>query len=111
MCTDTPMRFKRGSTFSVMFQIPEKVADGYLSGWLPTAQLRKAGNSGRSGLIAEMECYWDSEETARKLLVRNLMTEDWPLGLAELDIRLTSPSGETIQTKTINIEINRGITR
>lgn len=110
MC-DTPVSFKRGSTFAFAFQIPEQVPDGYLSGWLPTAQLRKARNDGPTGLIADLECFWDVEDTARRVIVRHTMTDKWPVGPVELDIRFNSVDGETIQSTTVKINIIRGITR
>lgn len=111
MCNDTPIKFKRGSTFSYMFQVPAGIANGFFSGWLPTAQIRKVRNDLPSGLIADMECFWNDETTARSIIVRNTQTDEWPIGVADLDIRLTSVSGEVIQTSTQKIEIVRSVSR
>ncbi|UZV39835.1 hypothetical protein [Xanthomonas virus PB119] len=112
MCNCTPQTicFKRGSTFAFMFDVPAEVADGFFRNWVPKAQLRKARSDTARGLIADLECYWNNEVTARQIIVRQLNTDHYPLGEAELDIRLESASGEAIQTSTINIKIERGIT-
>jgi hypothetical protein len=111
MCNEKPIAFKRGSTFSFMFQVPANIPDGFFSGWLPTAQLRKAKNDLPNGLIADMECYWNTEVTARHIIVRNTLTDNWPLGVMDLDIRLNSVNGETIMTQTQQFNIIRGVSR
>lgn len=110
MCNQQSIKFKRGSTFAFMFEVPEEVADGFFRNWLPKAQLRKSQNTTSKGLIADLDCYWNDEVTARQIIVRHLKTDSFPLGDAELDIRLESSNGETIQTSTIVIKIERGIT-
>ncbi|AXH72052.1 MAG: hypothetical protein [Podoviridae sp. ctda_1] len=109
-CYTKPVTFKRGSTFAFMFQIPAEVPAGFFRNWVPKAQLRKARSSTAKGLIADLECYWNDPTTGRHIIVRQLTTDDFPLGDAELDIRLESATGETIQTATIPFVIARGIT-
>lgn len=111
MCKLQTINFKRGSTFSFMFAVPVEVPDGFFRNWVPKAQLRKSRSDTDRGLVADLECYWNDEVKARQIIVRQLTTDHWPLGEMELDIRLESASGEHIQTSTIIIKIERGITR
>lgn len=105
------MPFKRGTTFSYLLKIPDTVEDGFFSSWKPTAQLRREKNDSAAGLIAEFACAWDNPAIARHVLVHHNMTEKWPLGNAELDILLTSAGGQTIRSRTLLVNIQRGITR
>lgn len=109
-CNQKTICFKRGSTFAFMFDIPAEIPDGFFRNWLPKAQLRKSRVDSEKGLIADLECYWNDDVTARQIIVRQVSTDHYPLGNADLDIRLESASGETIQTTTIGIKIERGIT-
>lgn len=113
MCNCTPqiICFKRGSTFAFMFDVPAEVPDGFFRNWVPKAQLRKSQTDSARGLIATLDAYWNDEVKARQIIVRQLDTDHFPIGDAELDIRLESASGEVIQTSTIQIKIERGITR
>lgn len=112
MCNCTPqiICFKRGSTFAFMFDVPAEVPDGFFRNWVPKAQLRKSRSDTARGLIADLSAYWNDQVKARQIIVRQLETDHFPLGECELDIRLESASGETIQTSTIMFKIERGIT-
>ncbi|QYW01912.1 minor tail protein [Stenotrophomonas phage Piffle] len=110
MCTQPTLNFKRGSTFAFVFSVPAEVPDGFFRNWVPKAQLRKARTDTSRGLVADLDCFWDNDVKARLIHVRQLVTDDWPLGEMELDIRLESVNRETIQTSTITIKIERGIT-
>ncbi|AVO23140.1 hypothetical protein RIVERRIDER_59 [Xanthomonas phage RiverRider] len=109
-CNSQTICFKRGSTFAFMFEVPAEVPDGFFRNWLPKAQLRKSRSDSERGLISNLACYWNDEVKARQIIVRQLDTEHFPLGEAELDIRLESSNGEAIHTSTIIIKIERGIT-
>lgn len=110
MCNQKSISFKRGSTFAYMFEVPAEVPDGFFRNWFPKAQLRKSRMDTQKGLISDLDCYWNDEVKARQIIVRHLTTDHFPLGDAELDIRLESASGETIMTQTQLIKIERGIT-
>lgn len=94
-----------------MFNVPEEVPDGFFRNWVPYAQLRKSQNDTQRGLIADLDCFWNDEVKARQIIVRQVDTDHFPIGDAELDIRLESANGEVIQTSTIIFKIERGITR
>ena len=106
-----PIQFKRGSTFSLMFRIPDRFAAGFFRNWRITAQLRKERNDGPNGLIADIGCFWGDPTTATRVVLNHMLTDKWPLGNAEMDILLTSPDGQRVRTKTIPVTIQRGITR
>lgn len=110
MCPEV-VPFKAGSTFSFMFKIPDNIPDGYFSDWALSAQLRKKGNSMPSGLIAYISCYWLNKEESRYVGFFHNLTEDWPKGIAELDVLLTSPSGQKVRSNTVLFNIQRGVTQ
>ncbi len=103
--------FKRGQTFSISVAVPSIIADGALAGWIPSAQIRKANNGSPSGLITALSSYWDNPATTRNIHLYHNLTEDWPLGKAEVDVLFTSPGGEKLYSETLEFTIERGITR
>ena len=103
--------FKRGANFKFTFKLPEDVPPGQFSGWTPTAQIRRFHNDEDRGLISNIPVAWGSGAQANHLLVNAPNTGAWPLGLAEFDVMLTSPSGEKVPTATILFDIQRGITK
>lgn len=107
----SPIQFKRGSTFSLMFKIPERFDAGFFKNWAVTAQLRRAKNDSSTGLIADVSCFWGDPDTATRVVLHHMLTDRWPLGEAELDILFTSMDGSRVRSSTIPVRINRGITR
>lgn len=102
--------FKRGTTFSFMFAIPENIPNGFFKTWVPTAQIRKAMVSGPDGLVAKLACFWADPATTRYLIMHHSVTDKWPLGNVEMDVLFQSAAGEQIRTNTIIFNIQRGIT-
>lgn len=107
----TPIQFKRGSTFSRMFIIPDRFEAGFFKNWSIRAQLRKEKNDGPNGLIADIGCFWGDPKTATRVVLHHSLTDKWPLGNAEMDILFTSVDGSRVRTSTIPVIIQRGITR
>ena len=107
---ELPTSFKRGQTFSFMFEIPEAIEDGMLKEYIPTAQIRKKGNSGKLGHIGDINCYWADPDTNRLLVMYHNDTGAWPLGLAELDVLFTGTGGTSFRSNTVDFKIERGIT-
>ena len=106
-----PIEFKRGSTFSYVLALPAQYQNGFFASWFPSAQIRKARNNQSNGLIADMSAFWLSENDHSKVSVYHSLTEQWPVGLAEMDILFTSVNGEKIYSNTLLFEIVGNITR
>ena len=112
MAEREPFEFKRGATFMVAMSVPENVPLGYFSNWTAEAQIRKAGNDNASGLIEDLVFTWTDPEDTRHFTLTSEDTSDWPLGLAEIDVKFTSnENGRVATTKTVQLEITRNITR
>jgi hypothetical protein len=103
--------FKRGATFSFMMMIPEYIDDGFMSVYIPTAQLRRKANDQVNGLIADLSCYWADPGVNRYVCFYYQITTDWPLGRAEMDVKFASAQGEKIYSTTTYIDILREITK
>lgn len=110
MTTTQPVVHKRGQTFSYLMKIPDTISDGFMFSWKPTAQLRKARNSSPSGLIAMVNCSW-ADTKARTLLLHHNQTQEWPLGLAELDVKFESITGQVLKSNTLTFEIVPGVSK
>ena len=106
-----PIPFKRGSTFAFKVKIPRSIPAGYYREWKVESQIRRAKNDGDSGHIADLSCRWEVIEHTRVLVISDNLTNEWPLGLAEVDVLLTSPDGIRQRTETLTFDIDRGITR
>lgn len=106
-----PTQFKRGSTFSFALNVPTTVATGYFRDWEVQAQIRRKGDTGTKGLIATLAHRWEDATTTRRLYVFDGLTENWPIGPAEMDILFINGSGYKLRAKTVQIEIQRGITQ
>lgn len=103
--------FKRGASFQFTFSFPESVTPGQFAGWTVRAELRRFRHPHAEGLISAIPAVWDNTETEARVTVTQHDTEAWPLGLAEFDILLTSPTGQKVLTSTLLFDIQRGITR
>ena len=97
----------RGASLDIALRIPVGFADGYLAGWVPTSQIRTLSDQ----LIATLDVSWVDPDTTRYVRLRCADTEDWPVGLAVFDIRLTAPTGYKLQSKPCQLLITRGETR
>jgi len=106
-----PTPFKRGSTFSFALNVPDTVASGYFRDWEVLSQIRRKGASGTKGLIATLASRWEDATQTRRLYVFDGLTEDWPVGPAEMDIMFINGSGYKLRAKTVQINIQRGITQ
>lgn len=102
--------FKRGQTFSIIVDVPSTYVDGALIGWTVESHLRKINDGSPSGLIAVMTSYWEDPDTTRQIHLYHNITGNWPLCTAELDVKFTSPGGETLHSETLTFDIIRSIT-
>lgn len=101
---------KRGDTFELSGPITvtdngQPVAS--LVGWTGRSQIRTAATG---ELVAELTFEW-LDAAARLVRLRCADTSTWPLGLAEVDIELTSPAGSIVSTDTAQIHIVKDVTR
>lgn len=97
--------FKRGGTFSATVKIPDIEPDGKFFHWFINARIRKHKDPSDCGSIATLYPAWIDPATTREISVVNIHTEDWPLGIAEWDILLTSPEGVKYLTPTNLVNI------
>ncbi len=109
--TTPPKIFKRGGDLSVVMSLPSYVETGHFSDWTPTVQLRRFQNDTPKGFIADLTFAWLDQAEARAFRITGNNTDNWPLGLAELDVLFTSPLGKKVNTQTVVIKIDRGISR
>ncbi len=101
--------FKRGSTFTFLVELPSSVTDGQFTGWTLKSQMRRQGNSTPEGLISTLTATWEDPAIAKVIRLHDAVTADWPIGVAEVDVLLTSPTGEKISSDTLYFDIMRGI--
>lgn len=103
-----PFRRKRGDTFALAGTI-QLIGDSDepLGDWSGRSHIRtRAGE-----LIAELTFEWLDPAQGLASLTHSGNTNDWPIGPANIDIELTSPSGYVISTDTAVIHITEDITR
>lgn len=109
-CTPKCHTFKRGSTFDVAVPIvlarSDKPAPDF-TGWTGRSQVRSA-LTGK--LIAELEFVW-LDPVAGICRLASPDTSKWTTGPADLDIQLTSQSGGVVHTRTMELDIEKGVTR
>jgi hypothetical protein len=96
MATREPRIFKRGPDFNLTLVLPSYVTPNHFADYTGTAQIRRYKDDSEDGFIADVDFEW---------------VEEWPLGLAELDIMLEDPDGKKVGTATIFLKIERTITR
>ena len=106
-----PTPFKQGSTFSFALNVPTTVANGYFRDWEVQAQIRRKGDASPRGLISSLGSRWEDSTLTRRLFVFDGHTEKWPVGPAEMDIMFINGSGYRLRAKTVQIDIQRGITQ
>jgi hypothetical protein len=98
---------KKGATLSLAGSLTPP-AGGTLpsfTGWTGSCQIRMLNGN----LVETLEFTWLNVNTGT-LRIYKLDTSLWPVGVAEIDVKFTSPSGETLFTSTQQISIVKGIT-
>ena len=101
---------KRGDTFILTGGITATVGGvtaTNFTNWTGASQLRDATTD---ELIATLEFTWLDPATGQVRL-RFADTSGWPITLANTDVQLTTPAGETVSTTTSIINIIKDVTR
>ena len=107
-CTQSPaFNLKRGATLDILARIPSAFADGHFADWTPTSQVSDA----KGATIATLAVQWSDPATTRTLRLQAADTTGWPIGPAEFDICLTSPTGVRLYTTTTYFHVVRESTR
>lgn len=96
----------RGASFELRVRIPNRFADGYFSGWVPSSQVVTE----KGAAVAVLDAAWVDPVVARLIVLRCLDTSAWPLGLAMFDVRLRRPDGFVLPTEAQSFYIVRGAT-
>ena len=99
------MKFKRGDTFDFFGPIEVQSITGAtvnLSGWTLESQIRFPD----ANQVEEVNAAWNGSFESIRLTVED--TSSWPVGIAEIDIRLTSSTDGTISTETARFEVIEG---
>lgn len=104
------IQFKRGDTFKMVGTVKTDGTVKPMTGYTIKAQIRRKGIRETSGFISELDGTWVNAALA-SIQILDATTIDWPLGAAELDIRLTAPDTMVTTTVTREIEIIEAITR
>lgn len=102
--------FIRGQDFNVVLLLPVTVPEKEFKDWVPSSQVRRRDNAGPEGLIANLAVSWEDERCIA-LRFRHADTSKWPLGPAELDVVLTSPTGFIKRSLPIRFNITYGVTK
>lgn len=98
---------KRGETLSLAGSITATDGEDLPSflGWVGSAQVRLLDGT----LVADLEVSWlDVEQGFLKVYKKD--TQNWPLGVAEIDIKFVNTEGETLFTTTKPFTIVREVT-
>lgn len=97
--------FKRGATFTFLLELPPAVEDGHFAGWSLKSRLRRQENNLTEGFIADLTATWEDPATARRVRIHHPDTSAWPVGIAEVDVRFTSPEGIVVASTTLYFDI------
>lgn len=101
---------KRGASFDLLLQMPARFADGYFLGYALASQIRRVNGT----LIADIDVSWtdaaSQPDATRVLRLGCLDTRNWPVGVGEIDVRLTAPTGHVLYTKTVTVYIIKSAT-
>lgn len=100
---------KRGDTFDLSgpVQVTDSGAEvSDFTGWGIACQLRRPDGV----LVATLQASW-LNPIARLMRVRATNTAAWPLGMVEMDVQLTTPTGDVVSTPTERFEVVREVTR
>ena len=104
-----PYEHKRGDTFNFGLYVKATVNGDLqtdLTGWTGKSQLREINGS----KIADLTFSWDDASIAAARLYAT-STTGWAVGPAVLDVEMTTPAGEVVSSRTINIDILEDVTR
>lgn len=100
---------KRGDSFEFLATLPSDYPDGYFVGWEVSSQIR---TKQYQNLVAELTCEWVDPVTTRTVKVSKIVTTDWTVGVAEMDVQFVRTSDQTtVSTDTIEVNIIKDITR
>lgn len=99
---------KRGATLDLSGQLtPTSGQSPNFTNWIGKAQIRTLNDT----VIATLQFSWLNEVTGA-LRVRSVgSTSDWPLGVAEVDVKFETPAGDYLYTTTQQVAIVREATR
>lgn len=107
-CKTKPIEIKQGASLRILGRIPTAFADGYFVGWALASQMR---NAKTGALLAALNIEWDNPATTRVLVITCDDTAGWAPCEAEFDIRLTSPDGFKLYTRTAQAYVLKGVTQ
>ncbi len=99
-------KIKQGASLSCIVKMPPRFVDGFFADWSVRAELRNQ----KKELIDTLQCEF-TDATTRYLRIEKINTEQWPLGRAFFDIRLTrNTDNYTIICNTLFIDVIDNIT-
>jgi hypothetical protein len=99
------LRIKAGASFDFAGTATHpSVADW--TGWTLASQIRGVDDA----LLATLTVEWAAVTSGIFRLRFNGSTADWPPGDYRIDIKLTSPSGQSVPTQTETLRVERRIT-
>lgn len=104
------MIFSRGDTFEFVGPVVATIngaATTDMTGWTAACQIRTVTGV----LIADLVVTWLSYSPAALSISYVGDTQDWPAGVARIDIQFTTPSGKKVSTKPQTFEIVLDVTR
>lgn len=78
-----------------------------LTGWQPSSHVRDSMGQ----IIAVLDAVWLDASQALLSVSAAGSTADWKLGRARMDVRLISPSGDTVYTPVEEFVITKEVTR
>jgi hypothetical protein len=101
------LRHKRGDSFELIATLPEQFPDGHFSGWSVASQVRRSSGE----LVADLETDWVDAATTRHIHLQRLDTTTWPVSTVYMDVQFTRQDGYTLSTSTVNILVEKDVTR
>lgn len=104
-------KFIKGQTLAFAMTLPDEVSEDQFKNWTLSSQLRRYQDRSPEGLIADLVCKWADEDKFKVITFYHNVTDNWPVGLAEFDVVLTSPQGQKVRTHPVVIYIQGGITQ
>lgn len=105
------MEFKRGATLGLVVRLPPNIQDGFFTNWDISSQIRRHKNNTLKGFIADLNATWIESPDNNMVLIHHSDTTEWPLGLAEFDLKFTSPTGTVVKSVTVSVNITDGVTK
>lgn len=104
-------QFIRGGTFSVLLSVPSSLSSGFFKDWSVKSQIRIKNAPTNKNLIGEFECSWVDPDTTQTLHLYMENTDHWPVCIASIDVVFTSPAGEKVRSKIVDIHIKDEISQ